>query len=546
MDLTTGIANVVKPIGDINVAGNYIGGVKQGQDYQAKQIENEKARYAQDLQYKLQDAITYSLDANGKPNFDKLVRRAAELGVGKEAIDHVIKTLPAIWQAGADTAAAKTKIAALSPAGEAQLDQSAQSNTGMNSTPAVPQGAVAPVQGAPVAQDGQVPQGRTATQSSSNATAVPVSTVEPANKMNVDLAIDKETGKSSVSLNEQLQDNGLTDEQMKQKAQELDRATQDNKPGFWGTMDTLQVKSPNDTADTVYTKKTGADVSGLPAESKNDLIRGLRAQGIPMPSDKNITPANIDAVIASGMNTVADNTYKGLMKGYNPLDEKTYGVAYSAKSAAGEAIQKAWTDIADKGRDVKTTRLGNASTEQATKQGKIDFDQKQAVVKDAKAEGYGLVNMGNAGTFMEAKAKMNGLQNTLKEISDLRVEGPKLSKDEFNAKVEALLVNPKVAESIGSEAGTARFMESLRKDKSYSQIVADATTFKELVANLAKNEVTAQQQEGILKVIEGMVNSQIKTGVTRGVLDSFKSKAKAGTAKKETAAEIYARLKGKK
>lgn len=148
MDLTQGLLESNKTIGNINPIGHFMEGAKSGLDIQRAQMENEKTRYNQDQQYKLQQAIQQSVNEKGDIDYEALGQNGAKLGVSPQVIDYAIKTLPAQWDAIQKTAQSKRQLQVTSPEGYKQAQESAGAS-GWRSKPAVP------------------------TQSSSNAVAVP-------------------------------------------------------------------------------------------------------------------------------------------------------------------------------------------------------------------------------------------------------------------------------------------------------------------------------------------------------------------------------------
>lgn len=527
MDFTSGISTLVKPIQDINVGANYANAQKAGQDVVAKNIENEKARYAQDLTYKLQTAIHNSYNEKTKRiDYDRLQVEGNKLGIDQQTMAHAIENLPKVWSSALETAQSKTGLAAASPDGAAQLNTLA-GTTMPDQTQTAP----------------------TATQSTSTATAVPVSAEDKTGFTTPDMVqkdtpmnhiINEDTHGASAQMGVDPTLAPVTTEQAAANAQNLSRESDAAQTGWFGTVDRMKTESPIPTdLSTLYSKKTSKDIEGLPMEEKMSAIRGLRNAGITLPSDKNILPSNIDTVIAEGLNQVQGNAVSNLYKGYNPMDPKTMGTAYSAKSQAPKAAQDAVADIFNKGREIKTTKLGNKATEQATGQAALDFKQKQDLVKVYLAKGY-KATMGNIDKLVELEGKSNMLTNTLVETGEIRAEAGKLTDDQFNSKVETLLTGSKLAESIGTEAGQQRFMSKLRQDRSFGEMIGESTSFKDFLGLMAKNHFSSQQRTTMLDIIDGMVHTQIKTGVTKSALDAFKKKeAKAESAKLGSQANPY-------
>ena len=65
-------------------------------------------------------------------------------------------------------------------------------------------------------------------------------------------------------------------------------------------------------------------------------------------------------------------------------------------------------------------------------------------------------------------------------------------------------------------------MEALRKDKSYGQMFSEAEGLGDVVKIFAKNNISSQGRQTILKIMDGVVEAQMKTGVAKSKLDTFK------------------------
>lgn len=151
MDLLTGILNSNAAIKTPDAFGSFSRGQKNQQDIykaelekyktqsdiNAKQIENEKARYAQDQEYRMKQAIQESIKENGQLDVDILPRKAAEYGVAREGIDYMIKTLPAQFESIKKTALER-KIAEKIQPGITQTQPKTKVEQKSNLSPAVP------------------------------------------------------------------------------------------------------------------------------------------------------------------------------------------------------------------------------------------------------------------------------------------------------------------------------------------------------------------------------------------------------------------------
>lgn len=127
MDLTTGLLKSNEAIGSINPVGSYQAGYKNQLEMNKAEMENEKTRYAQDMQYKLQAAISESVNpSTGQPDYIKLRENGAKYGIDAQTMDFARKHLEDNWETYRKVAESKQALKFAAPEGYAELEKSAQ------------------------------------------------------------------------------------------------------------------------------------------------------------------------------------------------------------------------------------------------------------------------------------------------------------------------------------------------------------------------------------------------------------------------------------
>lgn len=234
MDLTSGLLKSNEAIGNINPVGSYQTGYKNQLEMNRAEMENEKTRYAQDLQYKLQSAISESVNpATGQPDYIKLAEAGAKYGIDAQTLDFARKNLEANWSTYQKVAESKQAVRQMSPEGYETLQGSAKT----------------PWQSKPVTQPAAMEQ------SSTLAPAVPKYTATTTSVFGVDgtQGTSTDTGFGTGDL-------GSTDSTgFKEKAEALDKATQADKTNQY------QVASQMETPlyGSLETSDAGGNSSGV-------------------------------------------------------------------------------------------------------------------------------------------------------------------------------------------------------------------------------------------------------------------------------------------
>lgn len=127
MDLTSGLLKSNEAIGNINPVGAYQTGYRNQLELNKNEMENEKTRYNQDLQYKLQTAISESINpATGQPDYIKLTEAGKKYGIDAQTLDFARKNLEANWNTYQKVAESKQQVRAMSPEGYETLQQSSK------------------------------------------------------------------------------------------------------------------------------------------------------------------------------------------------------------------------------------------------------------------------------------------------------------------------------------------------------------------------------------------------------------------------------------
>lgn len=127
MDLTTGLLKSNEAIGNINPVGAYQSGYKNQLEMNKAEIENEKTRYAQDLQYKLQAAISESINpATGQPDYIKLTEVGQKYGIDAQTLEFARKNLESNWSTYQKVSESKQAVRQMSPEGYETLQGSAK------------------------------------------------------------------------------------------------------------------------------------------------------------------------------------------------------------------------------------------------------------------------------------------------------------------------------------------------------------------------------------------------------------------------------------
>ena len=269
-----------------------------------------------------------------------------------------------------------------------------------------------------------------------------------------------------------------------------------------------------------YTPKTAKDFSNQ--QAREEFARGLESKaGIPVKRDAkgNADPQSV----ADGVNILAAQRYQAQFKGFDPFNlSEMFKTTAEGANTAPAAAQGAVEEIGQAGRDIKSTRLGQTSTAQGIE----STAQELSAVADARKSGFGNVTRSNIGQFRDAKGAHDWLQGTKQEtdalLSQLRTGQP-LDADQFGNLLTGLTQAPKFAEGIGTEAGQANFMATMRRDKSLGQVVQEAHGFGDLAGLAAKNAIAPQEQAVILKNLSDLLDLQLKSGKAANELNQYRT-----------------------
>lgn len=154
MDLLSNILKSNEAISNINPVGSYQSSYKTGAETLKTDIENEKARYAQDIQYKLQEAIHNSIDPKTRqPNYDKLAAEGKRLGIDAQTMDYAIDHLVKNWKGYEEATRSKNTVKAISPEGYKQIQEQEQGQNWSEQNTTTQESTLAP---ATIKQKGQV------------------------------------------------------------------------------------------------------------------------------------------------------------------------------------------------------------------------------------------------------------------------------------------------------------------------------------------------------------------------------------------------------
>lgn len=268
--------------------------------------------------------------------------------------------------------------------------------------------------------------------------------------------------------------------------------------------------------------------SEMSPQNRAETIAGLKAKGFAL-TDKS-SPEEIDAA----MNDYIGQAVSAITPGFKPGDVGGYvKESMEAQAKAPAVAQAAVAGLQEAGVSRAGARLGQTGTAQGIAQSATSFQQTQDVVTGAKKAGFSNVNAGNAGQFMEAKTSFDWLQSTYDKAAEIKdkVKSGKIDPDTFNAEVNALLNAPMVAESISTEAGRAKFMETLRLDPSFDAVWRESGGNPlAFIKTGAAAKLSAQSQAKVLEILSTIVKTQLESGQAKSRLDQFRgwSKQKPG------------------
>lgn len=122
MSLLEGILNVTNNVGANDAVGKYQLGAQNASNMQKTkaetailQTQQDKSQFELDLQKKLQQALTDSMNEDGTPDFTKMAENAKRLGVAPQVLEHVLKIAPEIWESQKKVLSNKAQIEAYAP-----------------------------------------------------------------------------------------------------------------------------------------------------------------------------------------------------------------------------------------------------------------------------------------------------------------------------------------------------------------------------------------------------------------------------------------------
>ena len=243
MDLLNGLIQANAPISQQDATGNYISGVNAGQIAAKQKMENENAKYQQDLTLRLQKTIQQSLKPDGSIDYDLLARNGAANGISPQTIDYMTKQLPTQWKSLADTAQAKMQLQMQSPTGFQQAQQNVNApNQSWSNQPAK--------------------ASQSSTQSSTKSPAVPVDT--------------SDYGKLQTSLQEQ------------RKKEDIATPWQESDAGDWMKSSTNPSVGADTKAETGYDQSTSDTMDVGKGTLSGDLMPAPE-KGEGLTQDKNNT-----------------------------------------------------------------------------------------------------------------------------------------------------------------------------------------------------------------------------------------------------------------
>ena len=350
MDLTSGLLKSNEAIGNINPVGSYQTGYKNQLEMNRAEMENEKTRYAQDLQYKLQSAISESVNpATGQPDYIKLAEAGAKYGIDAQTLDFARKNLEANWSTYQKVAESKQAVRQMSPEGYETLQGSAKT----------------PWQSKPVSQPAAMEQ------SSTLAPAVPKYTATTTSVQGID-----DTQGTSTDTGLGTGDLGSTDTTgFKARAEALDKATQADKTNQYqiaSQMETPLYGSVTTSGDVSASSAQGPvfDYEALANSSegvqlKAGIDNALRKLG------KNPSQEAVNELLAQAKSTIP------LPRLHLKDNKPDYEATMADKNEYAAKVAKAQQEMIEKLAAGNTTAIGEvlaqAGNERAKEQQKYDL-----------------------------------------------------------------------------------------------------------------------------------------------------------------------------
>ena len=378
------------PQGPIDAMGAFQAGQGAQLSANTQQLANNQAAYQQALQQTVENLVSKSIDDSGNFRPETYMMLARQTPFGASAMTAGLAQVVAQRKAAAESAQAGNTMLA---SGVNQSQVFPKSGVWLNGAPttvgpgsaqgsqgAAPDGSAQPLtqdasQGFQGARrplpgmagysntDPRAPVRRPMVQSSSLAPAVPAS---PDDSMGPGYSVGKVAG--SLNGGAQLSDEtmvptgaGLEGDPNSGSAANARALAMADAPNTLLAIQTEQTSRPDPAAG--ITPISPQAVANASAAQKAEWVRGLRAQGIPMPADQDLTADDI----AAGLTTAAQNKVRAAVAGMNP-DKPGESLASAATAAnqAGSIANATTQAIGDEGRSIKGERLSQASTAQST------------------------------------------------------------------------------------------------------------------------------------------------------------------------------------